>query len=317
MQEKFLLSICIPTYNRCNCLRKTLLSIVRQDPFKKGLIEIVISDNASTDGTEEVARLFVKEYSNIRYIKNEVNIKDKNFPVALSRGKGLVRKLSNDTHIFLSNSLGHICKLIESNLNKRPVIFLGNGATKAECKNYNFSEAINAVSFNMTAIANLCFWEEDCIEIENDINDCDLQLWQVRKFLELANKKNKIIIDNTKLFKVQVYKKCIAYSLYDVFYTNYLGLLFEYVKLGKLKYNSFEMLEKDVLYNFFIPWIARWEIHSRKLIFLNNDALKEKIFSICKQKPYWKDFKQKYKFEVIKYILTRPLAFVKHDILHK
>ena len=48
-----LLSICIPTYNRETYLAKTLDSIVNQNIFlSSDDINIVISDNCSTDGTE-------------------------------------------------------------------------------------------------------------------------------------------------------------------------------------------------------------------------------------------------------------------------
>ena len=53
-----LLSICIPTYNRSEQLRRALESLVGQEGFSE--VEVVISDNCSTDGTEEgTMRLFV------------------------------------------------------------------------------------------------------------------------------------------------------------------------------------------------------------------------------------------------------------------
>jgi abequosyltransferase len=45
------LSICIPTYNRADCLRETLESIASQ--YRED-IEVVVSDNASTDSTAQV-----------------------------------------------------------------------------------------------------------------------------------------------------------------------------------------------------------------------------------------------------------------------
>jgi len=44
-----LLSICIPTYNRKDKLRKLLKEL---DVYNKQKFNIIISDNASTDGTE-------------------------------------------------------------------------------------------------------------------------------------------------------------------------------------------------------------------------------------------------------------------------
>ena len=97
---KPLLSICVPTYNRCEYLRKSIESIICQPEFQNGEVEIVISDNTSNDGTELLGKEFASKYSNIRYYKNSENIVDKNFPLALGRGSGVFRKLSNDTFIY-------------------------------------------------------------------------------------------------------------------------------------------------------------------------------------------------------------------------
>ncbi len=60
----FLISFCIPTYNRASYLSETLESIISQSD---DLVEIVISDNASTDNTEEVVKTAKLKYPNITY----------------------------------------------------------------------------------------------------------------------------------------------------------------------------------------------------------------------------------------------------------
>ena len=72
-----LLSICIPTYNRGNYLRKCLQSIEIQldkKPHLQNLVEIVISDNHSTDTTKEVVNEFIPKFSHIKYVVNEKNV---------------------------------------------------------------------------------------------------------------------------------------------------------------------------------------------------------------------------------------------------
>lgn len=72
--KKPLLSICIPTYNREKYLKECLESIVHQKWFNQEDIEIVISDNASNDGTTHLVRGYQKKYKNIKYFRNEENI---------------------------------------------------------------------------------------------------------------------------------------------------------------------------------------------------------------------------------------------------
>src|SRR5574344_946053 len=99
MDKKPLLSICIPTYNRADYLDKTIQSIVLQKEFATfpDKVELVISDNASTDNTEEIVAKYLLKYTNVHYYKNKNNIRDKNFPLVLSRASGMLRKLCNDT----------------------------------------------------------------------------------------------------------------------------------------------------------------------------------------------------------------------------
>lgn len=64
------ISIVIPTFNRANYLEETLSSALAQDYED---LEIVVSDNASSDNTAEVVKLFLKN-PKVRYFKNIENI---------------------------------------------------------------------------------------------------------------------------------------------------------------------------------------------------------------------------------------------------
>ncbi|MFA4889246.1 MAG: glycosyltransferase family A protein [Candidatus Omnitrophota bacterium] len=61
------ISICIPTYNRSDLLRKTLISVMRQTvkPY-----EIIVADNCSVDDTARVA----KSFPQVMYYCNEHNL---------------------------------------------------------------------------------------------------------------------------------------------------------------------------------------------------------------------------------------------------
>jgi glycosyltransferase involved in cell wall biosynthesis len=85
-----ILSICIPTWNRRYALQHTLKSIIDQDEFKSWNVEIVISDNASTDETEVEVWKLRKKYKNIRYFRNKENIwGNPNINKALSLREGV------------------------------------------------------------------------------------------------------------------------------------------------------------------------------------------------------------------------------------
>lgn len=84
-----ILSICIPTYNRSACLRECLESILFSAKGYEEQIEIVVSDNASTDDTSSVINEFRKFYPWIRYHRNDSNIgPERNFYAAAGLGLG-------------------------------------------------------------------------------------------------------------------------------------------------------------------------------------------------------------------------------------
>ena len=81
-----LVTIGLPTFNRVKSFKKTLSSAISQDYPN---IEIVISDNASTDGTEQICNLLKNKHENISYIRQKQNIgPENNFKTVLNHAKG-------------------------------------------------------------------------------------------------------------------------------------------------------------------------------------------------------------------------------------
>lgn len=95
----YILSICIPTFNRGPFIRETIESIVAQYTSD---VEIVISDNASTDGTDEIVRDMQKRHERITYYRSESNVgADRNFLKVI--------ELASGTHCWLMGSDDAIC----------------------------------------------------------------------------------------------------------------------------------------------------------------------------------------------------------------
>lgn len=91
-----LLSIGMPVYNSSTYVAEALSSILGQT---LGDFELIISDNASDDGTEEICRDFATADSRIRYQRNETNIGcplNYNAVAKLARGTYFKWSSSND-----------------------------------------------------------------------------------------------------------------------------------------------------------------------------------------------------------------------------
>lgn len=295
LNVKPLLSICIPTYNRVEYLKRSIESIIHQKAFIDNKVEIVIADNASADGTDIMVNEYTKQYDNISYYRNEKNIGNDNFPFALSKGTGVLRRLCNDTLCFKDGSLEYICGIVTEYAEKRPFICWLESKGTEDIKECDFRTGIRDVSYWMTSIASFSIWDTECTEIEKDTFGAELLLWQVRKALELSSKKNGFLIVRKNLTYTQpVSKKNISYGLYHVFYENYFTLLNPYFENGKLTSADKEFLEQDLLLNFFPDWCIKWKLQNTTLQYSKTEDLNAMIYDRFHDKPYWMKYKMKY-----------------------
>lgn len=101
--DEILLTIAIPTYNGAGTLEETLNSVVSQ--LQPG-VDILISDNASTDGTAEIVRKYQVDYSQIHYRCNEENLgADRNFDLAIRQAVGKYVWLFSDDDLMESGAI--------------------------------------------------------------------------------------------------------------------------------------------------------------------------------------------------------------------
>jgi len=89
------LTIAVPTYNGAGTIRETLESVAGQ--LEPG-VDILVSDNASTDATRSVMREYQQRYPSILYSRNDTNVgPDRNFDLAVRGACGkYVWLLSDD-----------------------------------------------------------------------------------------------------------------------------------------------------------------------------------------------------------------------------
>lgn len=304
MENKYLLSICIPTYNRAPYLKKCLDSLICQNEFIQGKVEIVISDNASTDNTEAMVRNYMSKYKDIFYYKNKENIKDKNFPLAFMRANGILRKLSNDTSIFQNESLKILCEAAQKYCDSRPVLFWTNGNLKTlkvgNTKQVdNLNDFLSEVTFLCTWIGAFSLWEEDCMDLTTSLDQCDTHLWQVWMLCNLLQKNRSSVLDGNILVSIQkVNKKDVSYGIFDVFYKNFIGILQEFPR--EISKRTLFKIEKELLFHFFAFWICQNNKQQEEYRYSEDEKLKSLIFNQYRSKPYFWRFRCKYLKWVIK-----------------
>lgn len=126
MNSKSLVSVIITTYNRKDMLKEAIDSVLRQDYSN---IELIVTDNASEDGTHLLMEKYLYKYKNIKYIKREKNIGPfKNLAEAYKEIKGkYLLILSDDDYLISNNFFSNAVKIMEGNKN----IALVRGIVKA------------------------------------------------------------------------------------------------------------------------------------------------------------------------------------------
>jgi abequosyltransferase len=108
------LTIAIPTYGRAACL-KELLSFLADQVKNEPRVELLISDNASSDETPSTVQDFVSRGLPVRYMRNSENIgADANFLQCFEQARGKYVWLFSDDDLIIPGALAKILGYCES-----------------------------------------------------------------------------------------------------------------------------------------------------------------------------------------------------------
>lgn len=115
MKGEPFLTIAIPTYNGAKTIGNALNVLLSQVTDE---VEIIISDNCSTDETPIVINEFLLKYPFIRVLHNEKNVgADGNFLRCIRSAKGKYMMLLSDDDILIENSVDRIIRFLKKNRN--------------------------------------------------------------------------------------------------------------------------------------------------------------------------------------------------------
>ena len=317
MNEKPLLSICIPTYNRAEYLAKSLDSLICLPEFNTSEVEVVISDNASTDNTQEIVKIYTDRYNTIHYYRNEENIKDKNFPTSIVHANGKFRKLCNDTLIYSDDYLSYLLYNIKIYQKDRPFLFFPNHnlgkkqKDQYECTDIN--DFLRITSFYITWIGSFGFWEDELSLVDDWFAGGETSLWQTKVLLDILSiKSNSVVLNKRKVLVQNVKKRDVSYGVYNVFYKNYLKLINDRVECGTIDQVSYNFLRKDLLLNFFSIWITNYKLNKQGYrISKTEENIEYLVTAEYKNEDYFICYRYKLRFCLYKQILKR---FIKRFI---
>lgn len=255
-----IVSFCIPTYNRAPYLEATLKSYVSCSCFDNR-VEIVISDNHSTDDTQRICEEYAQKYPNIKYFRNEENINDANFPLVLNRGTGEYLKLMNDNIFITEDGMQSFVALIESMKEKRtPIFFSSNyfNHAKEDVIILNTpDEFAITVSRLCTAISMFGAWREDWAKVDEPLKYSKLRLSQVDWCYQILNLRKQVLLYTKPFFskKKDIGMKRGGYNWFEVQVQNYYTILQPYIDNNLISRKVLKK-EKTICLKSIMPWIA-------------------------------------------------------------
>ncbi len=116
MTNKYLFSICIPTYNRKSYLIKTLEKLINLINLSNHQIEICVSDNNSNDMTYQALIGYQNKWNFIKINRNFTNLGfDHNLLSAINLSTSQYVWFLSDDDIILDNTINNIVLILTNN----------------------------------------------------------------------------------------------------------------------------------------------------------------------------------------------------------
>lgn len=259
-------SIVLPTYNGEKFIKESIESVINQT-FTDW--ELIIVNDCSTDGTQEIIEYFLKIDKRIKCIKN---LENKKLPNSLNVGfrvaKGELLTWTSDDNVFLPNALQEMVSFLESNLNSYMVcakmqIIDETGRFIRMHSEYNEFDML----YNDCVGA--CFMYKRCVI--TDVGEYDPNRFLVEDYeywLRILLHYGKIDSINKTLYKYREHSKSLTGKRKKDIYEQLLRLKKDYVVdiINKYYY------KKDVICNTY------YELKFRNMV---NEDIEDKCKQIC------------------------------------
>ena len=111
-----LLTVAIPTFNRPDCLIRSIDSLINQDFFKYKNVELIVCDDSPSFGTEKIVTNYIKGGFPIRYFKTKENPGyDFNWSRCFNLAKGKYVYILGDDDVLVEGGLKLILQEIDKN----------------------------------------------------------------------------------------------------------------------------------------------------------------------------------------------------------
>lgn len=267
---KPLLSICIPTYNRDWCIKEQINTFSGFPQYIWNKIEIIISDNCSTDRTRHVVENAISNGFPCTYVRNNENLgMDRNFTQCYNMAQGNFVWLLGDDDFVTQDGIVKILNLLNnSNHNLGVVHFIPNSDMPATLYD-NSEKFLTAISYNMTFISG-------SIINTSYVHKIDLSTYHGTLISHVPLILNAILESKINVLCGGSSILCIAkdavnnggYNFFQVFVINLLSIWHIYLEENKISKKTFRRLKRELftfVYTFYVNFFIKHNVGNFKI----------------------------------------------------
>lgn len=284
-----LISICIPTKNRADVLNKCLKSIFSNNYYNRDLIEVVVSDNCSTDNTEEIVSKFLVEGNNLIYNRNSENLGvggNANFLKVLSLANGLFLKINNDYSVFTDNGISYLIDFVKKYKDSKPSLYFvhKNVITPVYKKIDSIDALLEDQKWGLSWLGSMGYWKESFDILPEKEKMIPTRFVQIDWFLRTFSKNGCVICTAPFTTREQFSSQQGGYNFIEVHTKNFIGMFEPYVDSGDIKESTLVAVKRDLLYTM-LDWVDKLKADNGTSFTYSHDGWFDILYKQYKQ--YW------------------------------
>jgi abequosyltransferase len=266
MNQIIQLTIAIPTFNRADCLDRNLSILMPQVKRFHKSVEVIVSDNFSTDHTQEILEKYINLGFDIKYVRNKSNFGfDLNWVNCFNLANGNYLYVLGDDDILIPGALEKIMKIINANdysLICMRAYGFASDFLKEKPKSFLKNSEFNDINLFVVKSGPLITFISSMIINKSLINHLDLKnlidplLTQIHLILRagLAGKKSLFIND----YLVAADRSNSAWGSKGlILFSKDLGRILDFYKPHGINAKTISRLNKKFLINYFPLVILR------------------------------------------------------------
>ena len=271
-----ILTIAIPTWNRANYLERCLYRLLEEvSKINSDSIEILICDNASSDGTSDVIRRIQKAGLRLRVIRNSENIgSDLNIAQCFNNARGEYVLILGDDDLLCSGTLEWLVDRAEEKkfgvICFRPFGFETNPQDEVPYESGRDLIFDNAGNF-LAQIGSLLTLISACVVRKSILSGVDAKSFVGGHLVQVHLVIKAAIASNLNLYSTKRRVACrrnyaVAYDFFGVFVQQF-GLILDKYSGEGLSQFDVDRIEKRMLICFYPTYLLRFRLSGLEDIF--------------------------------------------------